>query len=46
MSDWTPEALCPTCGKGPFGKPVAWEGHQRSKGHPNYGGEQASKQTR
>ena len=42
MSDWTPEALCPTCGKGPFGKPVAWEGHQRSKGHPNYGGEQAS----
>lgn len=36
MSDWNPEALCPTCGKGPFGNALGWNGHQRSKGHPNY----------
>ena len=39
MTEWNPAALCETCGKGPFDRRVAWEGHQRSKGHPNYSSE-------
>jgi hypothetical protein len=36
MSDW--QEPCPTCGQGDFKTALAFAGHQRSKGHPNYVG--------
>jgi hypothetical protein len=34
---WSPEAICPICGKGPFKSQIGWQGHFRRKDHQDSG---------